>query len=285
MGKSRREDFWSFFAVLTLSFPPLPPSLPSSPSHRNNQGPNRRPEHRAILRKSDTKETHPPSLPISLPPSFKNRDYKSINRRPKRRTQRNSLSLPPSLPSSKTETTKALTEDLNVAQFYEKAVESHQADAKEAAKWLIGDIFGHLNGNKGKIKDFDKIKLTPAGLAELVGLIAQGKITGKIAKEILPELLDEWVGEGGTEGGREGGQGAVLALVKERGMEAITDPVAIALLVQKVVEANPEKVADYRGGKTKMLGFFVGMVLKESGSRADPEVAQELTVKALNKGM
>ena len=202
---------------------------------------------------------HLSSLPPSFPPS------------------------PPSPPSFKTETTKALTEDLNVAQFYEKAVEQHKADPKEAAKWLIGDIFGHLNGNKGKIKDFDKIKLTPAGLAELVALIAQGKITGKIAKEILPELLDEW--EGGRGGGAEEGQGGVLALVKERGMEAITDPAAIALLVQKVMEENPEKVADYRGGKTKMLGFFVGMVLKESGSRADPEVAQELTVKALNEGM
>ncbi len=170
-----------------------------------------------------------------------------------------------------------------MAQFYEKAVEIHEADAKEAAKWLIGDIFGHLNGNKGKVKDFGKIKLTPAGLAELVGLIAQGRITGKIGKEILPELLDEGVWEEGNEGGGEGG--AVLALVRERGMEAITDPAAIALLVEKVMQANPEKIAEYRGGKTKLLGFFVGMVLKESGSRADPEVVQKLTEAALKEEM
>lgn len=75
-------------------------------------------------------------------------------------------------------------------------MEQHGAEPKEAAKWLVGDIAGHLNGNKGRVKEFGKIKLTPAGLAELVGLIGQGKITGKIAKELLPELLDEWEGGG-----------------------------------------------------------------------------------------
>lgn len=163
--------------------------------------------------------------------------------------------------------------DLAVARFFEAAVEQHGAEPKEAAKWLVGDIAGHLNGNKGRVKEFRKIKLTPGGLAELVDLIGQGNITGKIAKELLPELLDEW------EGGEEG---AVLALVQARGLEAITDPAVIAALVQKVLEANPEKVEDFREGKTKLLGFFVGMVLKESGSRANPEVVQSLTVEALN---
>ncbi len=175
------------------------------------------------------------------------------------------------------ETTKSLTEDLLVAQYYEAAVQGQGqgqgqgADhAKEAAKWLVGDIAGYLN-NKDKAgsgRSLADVKLAPVGLAELVGLIAQGKITGKIGKEILPELLDSW-------------EGGVLALVKEKGMEAITDPAAIQALVDKVMAANAEKVAEFRGGKTKMLGFFVGMVLKESGSRADPELAQALTEKAL----
>ena len=166
------------------------------------------------------------------------------------------------------ETTKSLTEDLAIAQYFEAAVQTHGADPKEAAKWLVGDIAGYLNNKAASGRTLADVKLGPEGLAELVGLIAKGKITGKIAKEILPELLDSW-------------EGGVLALVKERGMEAITDPAAVQALVDKVLAANPEKVADFRGGKTKMLGFFVGMVLKESGSRADPQLAQELTEKAL----
>lgn len=167
------------------------------------------------------------------------------------------------------ETTKSLTEDLTIALYYEEAVEKHGADAKEAAKWLVGDIAGYINNKAASGKTFADIKLKPQGLAEMVGLIKQAKITGKIAKEILPELLDTW-------------EGGVLELVKEKGMEAITDPVVIGELVQKVLQANAVKVDDYRGGKTKLLGFFVGMVLKESGSRADPQLAQELTEKALN---
>ena len=167
------------------------------------------------------------------------------------------------------ETTKSLTEDLDVAQFYEAAVAVPGTDAKEAAKWLVGDVFGYLNGNKGTAKSCADMKLTPAGLAELVGLIGRGKITGKIAKEILPELLDVW-------------EGGVLELVQDKGMEAITDPAVIAALVQQVIEANPEKVADYKAGKTKLLGFLVGMVLKESGSKADPQLSQQLMEKALD---
>jgi aspartyl-tRNA(Asn)/glutamyl-tRNA(Gln) amidotransferase subunit B len=77
------------------------------------------------------------------------------------------------------------------------------------------------------------MRLPPQGLAELVTLIGSGKITGKIGKEILPELVDSW-------------EGSVIGLVRERGMEAITDPAVIRQLVETVVAANADKVADYR---------------------------------------
>ena len=164
------------------------------------------------------------------------------------------------------DTTKVLTEDLEVALFYEEALEKG-AEAKEAAKWLTGDITGYLNNNNKKT--INDLKINPAKLAELVGLIQTGKITGKIAKELLVELLETW-----DEG--------VLDLVKARGMEAITDPAAIEEMVNKVLSANADKVEQYRSGKTKLLGFFVGTVIKESGSRADPQLAQDLTEKLLN---
>jgi aspartyl-tRNA(Asn)/glutamyl-tRNA(Gln) amidotransferase subunit B len=158
-----------------------------------------------------------------------------------------------------------------MVQYYEEAL-GHGADPKEVAKWLTGDVAGYLNSNKKSknIASIADIRLRPKGLADLVSLIQEGRITGRIAKEILPELLESW-------------EGGVGELVKERGMEAITDPAAIEALVRKVLSTNAEKVAEFKSGKTKLLGFFVGMVLKESGSKADPQIAQTLTEKLLSE--
>lgn len=93
-----------------------------------------------------------------------------------------------------------------------------------------GDIAGYLTKTKASLSS---MRLPPQGLAELVTLIGSGKITGKIGKEILPELVDSW-------------EGSVIGLVRERGMEAITDPAVIRQLVETVVAANADKVADYR---------------------------------------
>ncbi|CAB1102915.1 unnamed protein product [Ectocarpus sp. CCAP 1310/34] len=114
-----------------------------------------------------------------------------------------------------------------------------------------------------------EIGLTPSGLAELVGLIRERNISGRIAKELLPELLGgEW--EGGVE-----------ELVQERGMQAINDPAEIEVFVRDVMEANADKVEQFRSGKTKLQGFFVGQAVALSGGKADPELTGEVARRLL----
>eukprot|EP00903_Cladosiphon_okamuranus_P020074 g18440.t1 len=159
----------------------------------------------------------------------------------------------------------ALADDQSVALYFEEAVAAG-ADAGEACKWIIGDIAGYLNSKKQGIR---KIGLKPAGLGELVSLIKERKISGRIAKELLPELLG-----GGWERG-------VWELVEERGMQAINDPAEIEVFVREVMEANADKVEQFRSGKTKLQGFFVGQAVALSGGKADPELTGEVTRRLL----
>eukprot|EP00904_Undaria_pinnatifida_P005287 jgi/Undpi1/1889/HiC_scaffold_12.g05276.m1 len=161
----------------------------------------------------------------------------------------------------------ALSDDQAVALYFEEAVAAG-SDPGEACKWLIGDIAGYLNSNK---KLIGEIGLTPCGLAELVSLIKGRKISGRIAKELLPELL------GGV------WRGGVWELVEERGMQAINDPSDIEVFVRDVMSTNPDKVEQYRSGKTKLGGFFVGQAVSLSGGKADPEIAQEVARKCLEE--
>lgn len=160
----------------------------------------------------------------------------------------------------------ALTDDQNVAEYYEEAVGVGGAHPGEACKWIIGDIAGYLNSKKKSIRE---IGLSPTGLGELVALIATKHISGRIAKELLPELLG---------GAWEGGVGE---LVEARGMQAINDPVQIEGFVREVMTANGDKVEQYRSGKTKLGGFFVGQAISLSGGKADPELTQEVATRLL----
>ncbi|CAN0376312.1 unnamed protein product, partial [Discosporangium mesarthrocarpum] len=147
------------------------------------------------------------------------------------------------------------------ATFFEGTV-AEGADPLEACKWIVGDLAGYLNSEK---KSINEVGLTPSLLSELIALMASRKITGRIAKELLPELLS----------GNWGG--GVEELVTERGMEAVNDPAVIEGFVREVMDANTSKVDQYREGKTKLAGFFVGQAMSLSGGRADPETMQMVT--------
>ena len=96
--------------------------------------------------------------------------------------------------------------------------------------------------------DITKIALKPEMLAELIILIEKGTISGKIAKEILPELLEKG--------------GSPQEIVESRGLVAISDPDELGAIIDKILADNPDKVEQYRGGKTKLQGFFVGQIMK-----------------------
>ncbi len=158
---------------------------------------------------------------------------------------------------------RVLTEDRQVAEYFEATVAAG-ANAKQAANWVMGDITAYLKNEKLTIR---QLPLTPASLAELISLIEAGTISGKIAKDILPELL--------TAGG------SPKALVESKGLIQISDTKALEAIIDQVIAAYPKELEQYRNGKTKLQGFFVGQVMKETGGRADPKLTNQLLVPKL----
>lgn len=159
---------------------------------------------------------------------------------------------------------RILTEEIAVTTYFERAIAAN-ADPKQAANWIMGDIAGYLNAEKRSIGD---IALTPETLAEMIGLIEDGTISGKIAKEILPELFVKG--------------GSAKALVEEKGLVQISDPDALAALIDEVIAAHPQELEQYRAGKTKLKGFFVGQVMKNSGGRAEPATTNKILSQRLD---
>ena len=153
---------------------------------------------------------------------------------------------------------RVLTEELPMAAYFEAAVAAG-ADAKAAANWISGDIAAHVNANRLSYTD---LPLRPEQLAELVQLIEAGVISGKIAKEILPELLEQC--------------GSAKAIVEQRGLGMISDPAAITAVVSELLAAHPAEVEAFRGGKTKLQGFFVGQLMKRTGGKVDPKLANQI---------
>ncbi|CAK6690247.1 Aspartyl/glutamyl-tRNA(Asn/Gln) amidotransferase subunit B [Synechococcus sp. CBW1107] len=158
---------------------------------------------------------------------------------------------------------RVLTDERAMAEYFEAAVAAG-AEAKSVANWVTGDIAAYLNAGKLSITE---LPLKPEELAELVGLIDDGTISGKIAKEILPELLEKG--------------GSARAIVAERGLGMISDPAAIQAVVQDLLAAHPAEVEAFRGGKTKLQGFFVGQLMKRTGGRADPKLANRILSEQL----
>jgi aspartyl-tRNA(Asn)/glutamyl-tRNA(Gln) amidotransferase subunit B len=159
---------------------------------------------------------------------------------------------------------RVLTDDRAMALYLEAAIGAG-ADAKQAANWVMGDITAYTKNQKIAI---DALAFGPTNLAELVQLIDKGTITGKIAKEILPELLAEG--------------GSVQALVESKGMTSLSDPEAIGALIDQIIADNPQELEQYRAGKTKLLGFFVGQVMKQSGGRAEPKLTNQILASKLS---
>lgn len=159
--------------------------------------------------------------------------------------------------------TRVITDDQEVTQYFEATVAAG-ADPKQAANWIMGDITAHLKAEKLGIGD---LPLKPAQLAELVGLIEAGTISSKIAKDLLPKLLSNG--------------GSPKALVEQQGLTQISDPAAIAAMIDQVLQAHPQELEQYRAGKTKLQGFFVGQLMKTSGGRVDPKLTNQILIKKL----
>ena len=158
-----------------------------------------------------------------------------------------------------------LTVSRAAADYFEKLAERTDASPQLAANWVIGDLSAALN--KESI-DIGNSKIEAAALAGLLNRVADSTISGKIAKEVFDAM---WAGEGDAD-----------AIIEARELKQITDSSAIESIVDAVIAANPGQVAEYRGGKDKLLGFFVGQVMKETGGKANPGQVNEILRKKLS---
>ncbi|MDE6139238.1 MAG: Asp-tRNA(Asn)/Glu-tRNA(Gln) amidotransferase subunit GatB, partial [Candidatus Gastranaerophilales bacterium] len=174
----------------------------------------------------------------------------------------------PELPSQKRERYQSLglseydasviVEQMGLALFFDKVLELG-ANPKTAVNFIMGEIAAYLKEDHIEITD---TKLTPENLAELISLIEKGTISNNIGKQIIIEMLKE-----GTK---------ASTIVEKKGLSQISDTGAIKEIVQKIVDAHPAEVEAYKGGKTNLLGFFVGQVMKETKGRANPKTVNEL---------
>jgi aspartyl-tRNA(Asn)/glutamyl-tRNA(Gln) amidotransferase subunit B len=148
------------------------------------------------------------------------------------------------------------------ADFYEEVARGR--DPKMAANWVTGDLFGALNKLGKGIADSP---VSAAGLGGLLDLIADNTISGRIAKEVFAEML-------------ETGKPA-SAIVEEKGLRQVTDTGAIESAIDGVLAANADKLAEYRAGKEKLFGFFVGQVMKQTQGKANPALVNEILGRKL----
>jgi aspartyl-tRNA(Asn)/glutamyl-tRNA(Gln) amidotransferase subunit B len=158
-----------------------------------------------------------------------------------------------------------LVAERETAAYYESAVAGgKKGDAKIIANWVIGDLFAGLNRSGKSIVDSP---VSAADLAGLVGLISDGTISGRIAKEVFEIMFET---------GRP-----AAAIVEEKGLRQVSDEGAIAAAVDQVLAGNADKLAEYKAGKDKLFGFFVGQVMKATGGKANPALVNELLKKKI----
>ncbi|MEO1246184.1 MAG: Asp-tRNA(Asn)/Glu-tRNA(Gln) amidotransferase subunit GatB [Pseudomonadota bacterium] len=146
-----------------------------------------------------------------------------------------------------------LTASRAVADYFEAAAADTKAPASLVANWTLGELAAALNKEGLEIADS---RVPAAMLAGLVERIHDNTISGKIAKQVFDAL---WSGEG-----------SVDEIIEQRGLKQITDTSAIESIVDEVIAANPGQVAEYRGGKDKLIGYFVGQVMQASRGKANP---------------
>jgi aspartyl-tRNA(Asn)/glutamyl-tRNA(Gln) amidotransferase subunit B len=156
-----------------------------------------------------------------------------------------------------------LANDLNLARYFEAAAKSANKP-KNVANWILNDLQNALSAAD---KSIDGCPIPPEALDELVNLIDRGKISGKQGKEVFAEMFAS-------------GKSAA-AIVKEKGIEQLSDTGAIEAFCDQVIAANPKPVADFRAGNSASLNFLKGQVIKLSKGKANPQLAGEILQKKL----
>ena len=159
-----------------------------------------------------------------------------------------------------------LVSDIDTAKYFEEVVAKmgKNKDMKLAVNWITGELFAVLND---KNLEISQSPVSAKNLAILVNLIKNGTISGKIAKTVFELMLD--------------GDKDPQKIVEEKGLKQQSDPKAIEALIDKIINDNREKAIEYKQGKEKLFGFFVGQAMKASGGKANPQLINEILKKKL----
>ncbi len=148
-----------------------------------------------------------------------------------------------------------------ISQYFEAALEAASNQAAALANWILGDLTGAMNKSEQEMS-FADAPIAPQQLAGLIARIADNTISGKIAKEVFEAM---WNGEGDAD-----------AIIESKGLKQITDSGEIEAMIDEVIAANPGQVEQFRAGKEKVLGFFVGQIMKQSKGKANPGQVNQL---------
>ena len=160
-----------------------------------------------------------------------------------------------------------LVSDKNNVEFFDKIIsENKKRNPKNVANWIIGELFALLNKNNLEIKDSP---IKAENLGELIDYIEDQTISGKIAKTVFEEMFNT--------------KKRAKDIIEKKGLKQITDKSEIESLIDKVLENNKDKVDEYKSGKEKLFGYFVGQVMQETKGTANPGIVNDILKKKLAK--
>ncbi len=159
-----------------------------------------------------------------------------------------------------------LTSARELADYFEAALATF-ADAKKLVNWMKTEMLRELKGEDGL--DINDFPVTPENLAALLAMIDKGTISGKIAKTVFDEMMQS--GKGPKQ------------IVEEKNLVQMSDEGDLLKIVQEIIADNPQQAEDFRGGKTKLMGYFVGQLMQKTKGKANPKMANQLFSKELNK--
>ena len=155
-----------------------------------------------------------------------------------------------------------LVSDNETSNYFENVIK--KSDVKLATNWIIGELFAALNEKNLEIIESP---ISAGNLSKLINLIKDGTISGKIAKTVFENMME--------------GDKDPKKIVEEKGLKQESDPKALEALIDKVIDDNREKATEYKKGKVKLFGFFVGQVMKVSAGKANPQLVNEILKKKL----
>jgi aspartyl-tRNA(Asn)/glutamyl-tRNA(Gln) amidotransferase subunit B len=159
---------------------------------------------------------------------------------------------------------KVLVADQETANYFEEVARA--SEPKMAANWVIAELFALINKSKKEITD---LLIKPQQLATIINLIKEGQISGKIAKEVFEKVFE--TGE------------SPEAIIAKEGFVQVNDESTLEKFILEVLTANPEKVAEFKAGKDRLLPFFVGQVMQKSRGQANPQKVNDLLLKRLQE--